>query len=144
MNQDCYGCFWVENAGCRLAFILRAGYMKSGISFFTPNEYSQQLAYMQRPAGYKIPPHVHNVVRREVFNTQEVLIVKSGRVRVNFFDDNHVKVAEVVVLAGDIILLAAGGHGFEFLEESEIVEVKQGPYSGDADKTRFEPKEMPR
>ena len=38
---------------------------------------------------------------------------------------------------GDVILLAEGGHGFEMLEDSEMVEVKQGPYAGDGDKTRF-------
>jgi hypothetical protein len=44
-----------------------------------------------------------------------------------------------VLLTGDVILLAGGGHGFEMLEETEIIEVKQGPYDGDKDKTRFEP-----
>jgi hypothetical protein len=39
--------------------------------------------------------------------------------------------------AGDVILLIRGGHGFEVLEEIEMVEVKQGPYIGDADKTRI-------
>ena len=38
---------------------------------------------------------------------------------------------------GDVILLADGGHGFKMLEDSEIIEIKQGPYSGDKDKVRF-------
>jgi hypothetical protein len=33
-----------------------------------------------------------------------------------------------------VILLATGGHGFEVLEEIEMIEVKQGPYAGDQDK----------
>ena len=39
---------------------------------------------------------------------------------------------------GDVVLLAYGGHGFEMLEDSEMIEVKQGPYAGDMDKVRFE------
>ena len=31
-----------------------------------------------------------------------------------------------------------GGHGFEMLEKTEIIEIKQGPYAHDKDKTRFE------
>ena len=38
---------------------------------------------------------------------------------------------------GDVILLISGGHGFEVLEELNMVEVKQGPYAGETDKTRF-------
>ena len=35
-------------------------------------------------------------------------------------------------------MLVSGGHGFSVLEEVEMIEVKQGPYSGDADKKRFD------
>ena len=37
-----------------------------------------------------------------------------------------------------MILLSFGGHGFEMLEDSEIIEVKQGPFAGNIDKSRFE------
>ncbi len=122
-----------------LAVILRANYQADGIVFFTPGDFSQQLGYMRRPAGHVIPPHVHNEILREVTLTNEVLFLRSGRVRVDFYDDDHNYLESRVLTSGDIILLARGGHGFEMLEPSELVEVKQGPYSGDADKTRFEP-----
>ena len=125
--------------GALLALILRARYRKNGIEFFTPAEYSQQLAYMNRPQGYRILPHVHNEVHREVFLTQEVLFIKSGRVRVDFYDNQRDYVADVVLEAGDVILLSAGGHGFTMLEPTEMIEVKQGPYAGEKDKTRFDP-----
>jgi mannose-6-phosphate isomerase-like protein (cupin superfamily) len=129
----------IEHNGQMLAFILRAGFHASGIHFFTPNEFSQQLGYMQRERGYVIPPHVHNPVPREVQFTKEVLFIKSGRVRVDFYDDAQAYLKSVVLSAGDVVLLAFGGHGFEMLETSEIVEVKQGPYCGESDKTRFAP-----
>ena len=120
-----------------LAVILRADYHAEGIQFFTPNDFSQQLGYMNRPQGYVIPPHVHNPVAREVQFTKEVLIIRSGKVRVDFYDDDQNYLESRILNQGDIVLLAFGGHGFEMLEASEIVEVKQGPYAGEADKTRF-------
>lgn len=122
-----------------LAIVLRANYHAEGIQFFTPNEFSQQLGYMNRPSGYVIPPHVHNPVAREVQFTKEVLIIKSGKVRVDFYDDDQNYLESRILNQGDIVLLAFGGHGFEMLEASEIVEIKQGPYAGEADKTRFSP-----
>lgn len=122
-----------------LSIIIRRNFEKDGIEFFTPNDFSQQLAYMKRPKDYVIPPHVHNPVLREVQLTQEVLFIKSGRVRVDFYDDDKNYLESTTVEAGDVILLAHGGHGFEMLEESEIIEVKQGPYAGEMDKVRFEP-----
>lgn len=122
-----------------LALILRSDYRQDGINFFTPDDFSQQLGYMNRPEGYVIPPHVHNPVPREVQYTKEVLFIKSGRVRVDFYDEEQNYLESRSLSRGDVILLAFGGHGFKMLEASEIIEVKQGPYAGEADKTRFEP-----
>ncbi|TWU16973.1 hypothetical protein [Allorhodopirellula heiligendammensis] len=122
-----------------IGIIIRSNFHKEGIEFFTPDMFSQQLGYMNRPAGYTIEPHVHNPVERAVVWTQEVLFIKSGKVRVDFFTDGRHYLESRVIITGDVILLAAGGHGFEMLEPTEMIEVKQGPYCGDQDKTRFEP-----
>ncbi|MFX4242253.1 hypothetical protein ACOL22_05685 [Aliarcobacter butzleri] len=122
-----------------LSVIIRANYEKDGIEFFTPDDFSQQLGYMNRPKGYVIPPHVHNPVKREVHYTKEVLYVKSGKVRVDFYDDDRNYLQSTILEKGDVILLAYGGHGFEMIENSEMIEVKQGPYAGEMDKIRFEP-----
>ena len=66
--------------GIILAYILRIEYHAEGIQFFTPDDFSQQLGYMNRPQGYEIPPHVHNPVPREVKFTKEVLVIRSGKV----------------------------------------------------------------
>lgn len=130
---------YIRNLDQTIGIIIRASYTYEGIKFFTPDVFSQQLAFMTRPTGYVIPPHVHNPVKRDVVWTQEVLYIKSGRVRVDFYTEGKHYLESRVVAQGDVILLAAGGHGFEILETSEIIEVKQGPYCGDEDKTRFDP-----
>ena len=129
----------IELNGVLLSVIIRVSYQKEGITFLTPDNFSQQLGYMNRPAGYTIPPHVHKLVPRNVDLTQEVLFIKSGKVRVDFYDEQRVYFESRILLIGDVILLAHGGHGFEMLEQSEIIEVKQGPYFGEKDKIRFEP-----
>jgi hypothetical protein len=120
-----------------LAIILRTNYCAYGIKFFTPNKFSQQLGYMKRPQGYIVPPHTHNSLAREVHFTSEVLFIKNGKVRADFYDKKKNYIESRILNKGDVILLAFGGHGFEMLETSEIIEVKQGPYVKDEDKIRF-------
>jgi hypothetical protein len=57
--------------------------------------------------------------------------------RADFYDDERNYLESRILHQGDVLLLASGGHGFEMLEPCEIIEVKQGPYAGEADKTRF-------
>lgn len=129
----------IEHQGILLAIIIRANYQKEGISFFTPNDFSQQLGYMNRKKGYVIEPHIHKLIERKVVLTQEVLYIKSGKVLVNFYDEAQLFLEHRIVFTGDVILLANGGHGFEMLEDSEMIEIKQGPYVGEEDKVRFKP-----
>lgn len=121
-----------------LAIIVRNEFSKDGISFFTPDDFSQQLAFMKHPINKEIPPHIHNPVKREVHFTKEVLLIKKGKLRVDFYDDFKNYLESRVLKTGDIILLSTGGHGFTVLEDLEMFEVKQGPYAGEIDKTRFE------
>ena len=120
------------------AIIIRSAYDQPGITFFTPDDFSQQLAYMRHPAGRQIQPHVHNPAPREVHFTQEVLFIRRGKLRVDFYNELKVYLDSRILNQGDTILLATGGHGFEVIEEIEMIEVKQGPYAGDGDKTRFD------
>lgn len=121
-----------------LAIILRNKYSQNGIEFFTPDHFPQQLGYMKHKKGHKIKPHLHNKVERTVNFTFEVLFIKSGVVKVNFYDLNKEHLESNILNKGDVILLAYGGHGFEIIEDAEMIEVKQGPYAGDDDKTRFD------
>lgn len=119
------------------AIILRSNYHRDGVSFFTDDYLSQQLAYMSHPKGKIIDPHIHKNIERQVFYTQEVLLIKEGKLKVNFFDDKKKYLESRILNGGDVILLIKGGHGFEVIENLKMIEVKQGPYLGDSDKIRF-------
>jgi hypothetical protein len=123
-----------------IAIIIRHEFTKDGIEFFTPGDFSQQLGYMKHKQGDTIQEHIHVLHHRDVNYTQETLIIKKGLVRVNFYHPDKTFFTSRELKTGDVILLASGGHGFEFLEETEMIEVKQGPYCSDMDKVRFEGK----
>ena len=129
---------YIRNKKNVLAIIIRESFSKDGIQFFTPHDYSQQVGYMKRPNGYHIKPHIHNQVPRTVSNTQEVLMIKKGKVRVDFYDDKQKYLISKILVKGDLIILVSGGHGFFIEEESEIIEVKQGPYMEEKDKEKFD------
>ena len=120
-----------------IAIIIKNNYSCEGVDFITPGDYSQQVAYMHHPTGKVIDAHLHNLVHRNVVMTQEVLFIKKGKLRVDFYDNYEDYLESTVLESGDVILLVSGGHGFTVLEEVEMIEVKQGPYSGDKDKVRF-------
>ena len=120
------------------AIVVRAREKVEGIKFFSPSDYSQQLGLMSRPAGYKVPAHIHNEVSRTITNTQEVLFIRTGQCLVKLFDKDLQVVDEINLATGDVILLAHGGHQIEMQSDCEILEVKQGPYAGENDKTHLE------
>ena len=127
----------IRYEGEMYALVVRNNFSGKGLTFFTPDEFSQQLAFMNHPKGHIIDPHIHNEVKREVSYTQEVLFIRKGILRVVFFNENKEPFLERELYEGDVLLLVKGGHGFEMLEECEIFEVKQGPYAGDSDKVKF-------
>lgn len=120
-----------------LGMIVPLGDEKNGVDFFTPPESSLQLASMRHKAGSVISAHYHNKITRQVSYTQEVLIIRRGSLRVDFYDNQQNYVKSRILKAGEVVLLVGGGHGFEALEELEMIEVKQGPFMGEEDKTRF-------
>jgi len=122
----------------QICIIIRREYVSDKTTFFTPMDYSQQLGIINYPKGGKIKPHFHNELTREVHLTQEVLLIRKGSVKVNLYDKELTFLDSKILVEGDVILLASGGHGFEMLEDSEMLEIKQGPYNGVTDdKTHF-------
>jgi hypothetical protein len=128
----------ITHDGNVIAIIIRNEYTYEGINFLSQEDFSLQIGYMSRPLGYKVIPHIHNPVKRNTIGTQEVLFIKKGRIRIDFYsyEQNYLESREL--MAGDVIFLIGAGHGIDFIEPSEIFEVKNGPYIEGADKGRFE------
>ena len=120
-----------------LAIIIPSNFQKPGLTFVTPDDFPQQLAYMNYPRDKEIQPHQHLQMRREIYGTKETLYIKKGSLLVNFFDENRKLIKHTIVNTGDIILLVDESHGFKTLQDTEIIEIKQGPYLGEQDKVKF-------
>ena len=129
----------IEWQGETLALILRARFDNEGVNFVTAEDSPLQVGVLMHPQGFKIKHHIHRASSKIINSIQEVLHVEYGRVGVNFYDDNGEQIGGAVINMGDTILLIAGGHGFDILEDSKIIEVKQGPYEGmEKDKKQLE------
>ena len=120
-----------------LAIIVRSQFHKDGVDFITPDDSIIQMGYMSYEKGKEIQAHVHKPFRRETYGTQEVIFVKKGKVQVDFFSTDLKPVTSRILEENDWLVLLSGGHGFKILEDAQMMEVKNGPYAGDQDKTRF-------
>jgi len=134
------GLEYLYHKGDLYSIVLRNNYKSNSIRFFTPDNFSQQLGHLPHQKGDIVKPHENKISTGIIHNTQEVLIIKEGLVRINYYDLNHRHFFSELLHAGDIILLCFGGHGFDFLENAVMVEIKQGPYTGVEDKQTFEGK----
>jgi len=131
------GLIKVTEKGQIYAIVLRRDFTRPGPNFFTPGEFSQQLGLLVHPEGRIIKRHRHKLVKREIFRTQEVLVLLDGKIRVDLYDDKRKKLRTVIMKPGDAVLLARGGHKVKVLAAAKIIEVKQGPYAGFDDKEFF-------
>ena len=120
-----------------LAYIIRASFCADNTTFLTPAEFKQQVGYVVYPAGGEIARHVHLSLERHLVGTSEVIIVKKGRCLLDIYNDDRELVATRELGAGDLMLMVGGGHGFRMLEDTVLLEVKQGPYTGSDEKERF-------
>ncbi|MGB8952947.1 MAG: WbuC family cupin fold metalloprotein [Candidatus Aminicenantales bacterium] len=119
------------------AIVIRKEFSEPGPSFFTPGEFSQQLGMLIHKQGKIVKRHRHKLIKREIFHTQEVLVLLKGKIQVDLYNDQGQSLKSLILKPGDAILLARGGHKVEVLEDAKILEVKQGPYAGDNDKEFF-------
>jgi len=128
----------IEYNNERLAYIIRKSIKVDGKKFFGSPDDFLQIGYMNLKKGEILKPHIHKPQKKLITQNQEVLYIVSGKMKVSFYDKIPKKINEALLSDGDLIVLLSGGHGFEFLEDTELIEIKQGPYTGKSnDKTIF-------
>ncbi len=122
-----------------LARLIEKADWKDGLSFFSQDRESVQVGAWKYGSGVELKRHIHNEALREVVRTQEVLIVRRGRIEATIYDLDEKEVDVVQVGEGEILILLDSGHGYRILEDgTEVVEVKNGPYLGaEVDRRRF-------
>lgn len=118
--------------GKTLAYVWRKKLRVEGVKFLTPVDFPLQLGLMEHPKGKVIRTHRHRDLRYKVNTTQEFLYIERGKVAASIYNNDWKLVKKFVLGPGDFMLSVAGGHGFRVLTASRIIEIKQGPYPGDA------------
>jgi mannose-6-phosphate isomerase-like protein (cupin superfamily) len=127
----------ILHEGRPLAYIIRAELVPDKTTFLTESDFKQQVGFVVYPRGAEIARHVHRPLERHLIGTSEVLVVKKGRCEIDVYSDARELVATRELRQGDVMLMIAGGHGFRMLEDTVLLEVKQGPYTGIDEKERF-------
>jgi len=129
----------ITHDGVVLAYIALGGSSPGETRFLTPDDCNLQVGHVVYPSGGQIVRHMHLPVERHLVGTTEVLVVQRGRCEVDIFgpDPERALVTTRELQAGDILIALAGGHGFRMLEDTVLLEIKQGPYAAGADKERF-------
>lgn len=120
-----------------LCYIIRSAYRPDRTTFLTPPEFKQQVGYVVYPAGGQVKRHVHKPLERHLVGTSEVLVVRQGRCLIDIYNDERDLVATRELGPGDVMLMVGGGHGFRMLEDTILLEIKQGPYTGLDEKEHF-------
>jgi quercetin dioxygenase-like cupin family protein len=123
--------------GRPLAYIVSSSLAPERTTFVTPDGENLQVGFVVYPAGGTIQPHTHRPLERHIVGTAEVLVVRRGRCRIDIYSDSHDLVASRELVPGDVMLMVGGGHGFTMLEDTTLLEIKQGPYTGLDEKERF-------
>lgn len=126
-----------DKEGCPLCYVIRAGFLPARTTFVTPEDFKQQVGYVVYAAGGEVPRHTHKDLPRYLIGTSEVIVVKKGRCLLDIYDANRMFVDTRELGIGDVMLMVGGGHGFRMLEDTVLLEVKQGPYTGVDEKERF-------
>jgi quercetin dioxygenase-like cupin family protein len=128
---------WIKDGDELLALVVRDSYKPTRTEFLTPDDFKQQIGFIVYKSGGVIDPHDHKPSQRTIVGTSEVLLVKEGKLEAHIFSKQRIFVDKIILGPGDILLLLAGGHGFKMLEDTTLIEIKQGPYLGLEDKERF-------
>ena len=126
-----------SESGSLLAYVIRGDFSADITSFVTPPEHNFQVGFVVYPKDGEIQSHYNRKIDRKISNTSEVLVVRKGHCEIDIYDDEQILVETLGMKTGDVMVMVSGGHGFRMLENTVLLEIKQGPYIGIDEKKRF-------
>tara|TARA_B100001996_G_scaffold196150_1_gene150269 strand:- start:7718 stop:8110 length:393 start_codon:yes stop_codon:yes gene_type:complete len=120
-----------------LAIVIKKGISKEEKDFHTDDSSEFQLGTFNLKKDTVIERHYHQKQERKIYSTNEVLVLQEGKMVITIYDSDLDKVEDITLESGDMVALFDGGHEIKIEEDSNFIEVKQGPYIEGQDKTRF-------
>jgi hypothetical protein len=130
----------LEADGLIVAKIIKNGDWPENLQFYSEDRDFLQVATWNYNFGKHLKAHGHKVCARSSDRTNEVLFIKKGKIKAYFYDEDDNMIKEEDLTTGDIVIIYAGGHAYDILEENtQVLEIKNGPYPGlEADKKIIE------
>lgn len=127
----------ITHNGKVLCLIVRSE-LRAKTVFHTSNDINLQVGHIVYRAGGEVQRHRHPPITRTVVGHAEVVIVESGRAHFDVYSEEDGQLlCTREVGPRDIVVVMAGGHGYRMIEDTVLIEVKQGPFSGVPEKILF-------
>lgn len=129
----------IEENGIIFAKKISLDNIEKGLCFYSNDEDFIQVGTWNYEKGRYLAAHNHNIVERKINRTNEVIIILNGKLKIDIYNENDDKIAELEVKKNDLLIMMNGGHGYHILEDNtKVIEIKNGPYLGaEKDRRRF-------
>ena len=110
---------------------MRLSIMPKGSVSHTDGKQSLELLTLKYPRGSYLKAHIHLPRKKTNRHLQECFIVRKGRVRMDLYGPDKKFFKHIYLKTGQLFIALAGGHGFRIMEDTEIIELKNGPFIDD-------------
>ncbi len=130
MSQIPKGCKVIKDSKSVYAIIIPSSVKVEDINFITDSNSSLQVGVSQYKEKDEVKAHKHPSWPRKIVETQEVLFVRQGEIQVSVYNEKGQDISNPKLSSGDVIYFVSGGHRLNPLSNTQIIEVKQGPYQG--------------
>lgn len=129
----------IEENGIIFARKISLDNIEKGLCFYSNDEDFIQVGTWNYEKGRYLAAHNHNIMERKINRTNEVIIILNGKLKIDIYNENDEKIAELEAKKNDLLIMMNGGHGYHILEDNtKVIEIKNGPYLGaEKDRRRF-------
>lgn len=110
-----------------IAFVVRENLISKKTKFFGNSKNSLQFGHIIKKKSDVIPRHKHKRVKRTIFGTPEILIVKKGETKLKLYKLGKL-IKTLILKKGDLVSLINCEHSLTFKKKTILFEIKQGPY----------------
>ena len=111
--------------------------INEGLDFLTNDDSFVQVGTWKYEKGKILDAHYHNTFERKSYITQEVVLVLEGTIICNLYTTDGEFIASEEIKQNQLIIQFLGVHEYEIMDNSKVLEIKNGPYFGpDKDRTR--------
>jgi hypothetical protein len=122
----------ISTSDSLLAIIDNIENMKPDLYFYTDPIEPIQVATFQYQTGKELRAHRHiSRPGQNPIRTQEIMIIFSGLVLINIYDEEDKFIESHYLHPGEFFLQFQGGCGYQVIKDTRMMEIKTGPFYGD-------------